>query len=153
MMRIRTAKRNDIPLLETMYRTEIEDHVERAQQFANDLVLRYNTLLAIENNVICGTVSWESRGGLDDGVVEMIGLGVTTNFRRQGVGTQLVQAMIEEATRYYRARKYQLRVILLFMEQDNEIARNFYTVNKFKEVASIGALYPSGDASIWVQHL
>lgn len=152
-MRIRTAKRDDIPSLETMYRTEIEDHAERAQQFANDLVLRYNTLLAIENNVICGTVSWESRGGLDDGVVELIGLGVNAGFKRQGVGTQLVQAMIEEATQYYRAHEYQLRVILLFMEHDNEIARKFYTVNKFKEVASIESLYPSGDASIWTRHL
>jgi ribosomal protein S18 acetylase RimI-like enzyme len=152
-MRIRTAERDDIPSLETMYRTEIENHAERAQQFADDLVLRYNTLLAIENSVICGTVSWESRGGLDDGVVELIGLGVNANLRRQGVGTQLVQAMIEEATQYYKTRGYQLHVILLFMEHENEIARKFYTVNKFIEVASIESLYPSGDASIWTRHL
>ncbi|NHI89903.1 MAG: N-acetyltransferase [Candidatus Thorarchaeota archaeon] len=152
-MRIRTAKRADIPSLETMYRTEIENHAERAQQFANDLVLRYNTLLAVENNVICGTASWEARGGLDDGVVEMIGLGVTADFRRQGVGKQLVQAMIDEATQYYKTQGYQLRVILLFMEHNNEIARKFYIANKFKEVASIESLYPSSDASIWTKHL
>lgn len=153
MTEIRPASAVDIPSLESMYRTEIENHTERAQQFASDLVLRYKTLLATEDNVICGTATWEPRGGLDDGVVELIGLGVNANFRRQGIGTQLVQAMIDEATRFYSTRGYPLRVILVFMEHDNEIARKFYTTNKFKEVASIESLYPDDDASIWTRHL
>ena len=153
MTEIRPASAVDIPSLESMYRTEIENHTERAQQFASDLVLRYKTLLATEDNVICGTVTWEPRGGLDDGVVELIGLGVNAKSRQQGVGTQLVQAMIDEATRFYSTRGYPLRVILVFMEHDNEIARKFYTTNKFKEVASIESLYPDDDASIWTRHL
>jgi ribosomal protein S18 acetylase RimI-like enzyme len=152
MTEIRLAAADDIPSLEKMYRTEIESHIERAQQFAKDLVLRYKTLLATEDNVICGTVTWEPRGGLDDGVAELISLGVNANFRRQGIGTQLVQAMIKEVTRFYSTRGYPLRVILVFMEHDNEIARKFYTANKFKEVASIEALYPDDDASIWTRH-
>ena len=153
MIEIRTATSSDLPLLEKMYRKEIEDHLERAQKFAEDLVLRYETLLAIDDNAVCGTVTWEPRGGLDDGVAEMIGLGVTEGFKRQGIASKLVDAMIEEATQFFSAKNYSLRVILLFMEKTNETARKFYSVNRFKEVATIPSLYPSDDASIWTRHL
>jgi ribosomal protein S18 acetylase RimI-like enzyme len=153
MIDIRTATSADISLLENMYRKEIEDHVERSQKFAEDLVLRYKTLLAIKDEVVCGTVTWEVRGGLDDGVVEMIGLGVNEAFKRQGIATRLVDAMIQDAKQFYSSYGYSLRVVLLFMEHSNETARKFYSVNKFKEVASIPSLYPQGDASIWIRHL
>ena len=153
MIDIRTATSADIPLLESMYRKEIEDHIERAQRFAEDLVLKYKTLLAIKDNVVCGTVVWEPRGGLDDGVVEMIGLGVNEGFKRQGVATRLVDTMIEEASQFFSVKGYSLRVVLLFMEKTNETARKFYSANRFKEVAAIPSLYPSGDASIWTHHL
>ncbi len=153
MIEIRTATPSDLPLLENMYRKEIEDHLERARRFAEDLVLRYKTLLAIDDNAVCGTVTWEPRGGLDDGVVEMIGLGVTEGFKRQGIATRLVDAMIEEATQFFSTKDYSLRVILLFMERANETARKFYSTNKFKEVSTIPSLYPQDDASIWTRHL
>lgn len=153
MIDIRTATSADIPLLENMYRKEIEDHAERSQKFAEDLVLRYKTLLAIKDEAVCGTVTWEVRGGLDDGVVEMIGLGVNKTFKRQGIATSLVDAMIKDAKQFYSSSGYSLRVVLLFMEYSNETARKFYSANKFKEVASIPSLYPMDDASIWIRHL
>lgn len=153
MISIRTATSADIPLLEDMYRKEIEDHAERSQKFAEDLVLRYKTLLAIKDEVLCGTVTWEPRGGLDDGVVEMIGLGVNDAFKRQGIATKLVNEMVEEATQFYATKGYSLRVVLLFMERANDTARKFYSANRFKEVAVVESLYPYDDASIWTRHL
>ncbi len=153
MIDIRTATSIDIPLLERMYRNEIEDHEERARTFAQDLVLRFKTLLAIKDDSVCGTVTWEPRGGLDDGVVELVGLGVNEGFKRQGIATKLVEAMMEEASQFFSTEGYSLRVVLLFMERTNETARKFYSANRFKEVAAIPSLYPSDDASIWTRHL
>jgi ribosomal protein S18 acetylase RimI-like enzyme len=153
MINIRAATSTDIPLLENMYRNEVEDHAERAQRFAEELVLRYKTLLAIKDNSVCGTITWEPRGGLDDGVVELVGLGVNEGFKRQGIATKLVDAMIEEASLFYSTNNYPLRVILLFMERMNETARKFYSASRFKEVAAIPSLYPGDDASIWTRHL
>ena len=153
MTDIRAATSSDIPLLEKMYRNEIEDHAGRAQQFAEDLVLRYKTLLAIKDDSVCGTVTWESRGGLDDGVVELVGLGVNEGFRRKGIASRLVDAMIEEAAHFFSTKDYSLRVIILFMERTNETARKFYSANRFKEVTTIPSLYPQDDASIWTRHL
>jgi len=153
MIDFRTATSADIPLLENMYRMEIEDHAERAQSFAKKLVLRYNTLIAIKKKAVCGTISWEPKGGLDDGVVEMTALGVSEGFKRQGIATRLIEVMIENASQFFSNKGYSLRVILLFMERMNETARKFYSANRFKEVATIPSLYPHDDASIWIRYL
>jgi ribosomal protein S18 acetylase RimI-like enzyme len=153
MIDIKPATPDDIPLIEKMYRTEIEDHAERAHRFAEDLVLRYKTLLAVKENIVCGTVTWEPRGGLDDGVVELIGLGVNEGFKRQGIAMKLVDDMIEAASQFFSSNGYSLRVILIFMERANETARKFYSASRFKEVATIPSLYPRDDASIWTRHL
>jgi len=152
MIAIRNATSKDIPLLERMYLQEIENHSERAQRFATELVHRYNTLLAITDEAVCGTISWEPRGGLDDGVVEIAALGVSEGFRRHGVATRLVDAADQDASQFFASKGYTVRVILLFMERTNETARKFYSANRFKEVATIPSLYPNDDASIWTRH-
>ena len=153
MTDFKSATSADIPLLEKMYRTEVENHAERARTFAEDLCFRYKTILALEDNELCGTATWEPRGGFDDGVIEMIGLGVNEDYRRKGIATKLVNIMIDEASKFYSEQGYNLRVILLFMEKGNETARKFYSANRFKEVANLPSLYPSDDASIWTRHL
>ncbi|MHA2222992.1 MAG: N-acetyltransferase family protein [Candidatus Thorarchaeota archaeon] len=153
MINIRPTTSDDIPLIEAMYRKEIEDHVSRARKFAEDLVQRYKTLLAIQDDTIYGTVTWERRGGLDDGVAEIIGLGVNERFKRQGIATRLVDVMIDDANKFFEGEGYSLRVIVLFMERTNEIARKFYSAIKFKEVGTVPSLYPQDDASIWTRHL
>jgi len=153
MITIRTATSSDISVLEKLYKQEVEDHSERAKKFAKDLVLRYKTLLAFKDDLLCGTISWEPRGGLDDGIAEIIGLGVNEGFKRQGIATRLVNSMIERADQFYSSNGYEIRVIIVFMERTNEIAREFYLANKFKEVGLVPSLYPHDDASIWTRHL
>jgi ribosomal protein S18 acetylase RimI-like enzyme len=153
MTEFKSATSAEIPLLENMYRKEVEDHDERARKFAEDLCIRYKTIIALEDKEVRGTASWEPRGGHDDGVVEMIGLGVNEHSRRRGIATKLVDIMIDEASKFYSEQGYNLRVIILFMEKGNETARKFYSANRFKEVANIPSLYPSDDASIWIRHL
>ncbi|MFW9975793.1 MAG: GNAT family N-acetyltransferase [Candidatus Thorarchaeota archaeon] len=153
MTSIRKAKSSDILLLENLYRQEVEDHSERAKKFAEDMVLKYRTLLAIKDDFVYGTIAWEPRGGLNDGVAEIIGLGVNEQFKRKGIATKLVDAVIEDATEFFLSNGYSLRVILLFMESRNETARKFYLTNRFKEVGNVPSLYPHDDASIWTRHL
>ena len=152
MLDIREATPEDKLHLKQMYLVEIENHEERATAFANELIHRVRTLLAFSHGILCGTVSWDIRGGLDDGVVEMTSIGVNESHRREGIASKLILHMIEDATNHFAEEGYNLRVIILFMERKNEIARKFYSSLGFKEDAVIEALYPTGDGSIWTRH-
>ena len=151
MIEIRQATDVDREVLRTMYLSEVENHVERASSFAEQLINRFKTMLALQNNQLCGTLTWDTRGGYDDGVVELVGLGVNKNYQRKGIATKLVEKMIQEASLFYSEQGYTLRVIILFMERQNENARKFYSQTGFIEVARIPRLYPHDDGVIWTR--
>jgi len=148
---IRRATKEDHALLKAMYFSDIEPHEERAESFAHDLLTEMNTNLCMDGNVICGTVSWAIRGGMDDGVIEIIGLGVKDSYQRKGIATALINHTLKEAQEMFRSKEYYLRRAFLFMEFSNESARQFYRMMDFKEVANIPEFYPSDGASIFVK--
>ncbi|MFX0044258.1 MAG: GNAT family N-acetyltransferase [Candidatus Hermodarchaeota archaeon] len=152
MRTVREATESDRELLVRLFVSEVEDDAKLAGDFADDL-LRFRTILCLEDEEVIATVSWDIRGGLDDGVIELIGLGVNPQYRRQGVAKELVQTLIQAASGHYSSRGHQLRVIYLFMEKENDLGRSFYRTMGFKEVAMVPELYPHDDASIWTCHL
>jgi ribosomal protein S18 acetylase RimI-like enzyme len=152
MRKVRKATGADRQLLVNLFLSEVEDNSELAEAFASDL-LRFQTILSFDDGNIIGTVSWDVRGGLDDGVVELIGLGVNPQYRRQGVAKELVQTLIHDVSKHYSEQDHKLRVIYLFMEKENAEGRAFYNSIGFKEVADVPELYPHDDASIWTLHL
>ncbi|TFG14860.1 N-acetyltransferase [Candidatus Thorarchaeota archaeon] len=153
MIEYRTALIDDKPLLIKMYLEEIEDNVERAARFADDLIEHTRTILSTDGEQICGTVSWETRGGLEDGIAEIVSLGVSEEYRRQGIATKLVEILTNQAIEYFSEHGHALRVIFLFMERTNETARNFYKGIGFSEGAEIAGFYPDDHAVIWIKHL
>jgi ribosomal protein S18 acetylase RimI-like enzyme len=90
---------------------------------------------------------------LEDGVIELVGLGTSPNFKRQGIARELVLSLENEARKYFSKAGYKLRVIYLFMDKSNNIAELFYNHMGFRKVSEIPSLYPNGDAVIWVKHL
>jgi len=153
MIEIKKAKGTDKNLLEDMYLNEVEHHAERARKFADDLIDHFETMLALQDNQLCGTLTWDTRGGYDDGVVEIIGLGVNEEYKRHGVATKLLDYFIQEVSKFYSEKGYSLRVILVFMESANEVARKSYSHLGFDEVARIPNLYPGDDGVIWTKHI
>jgi ribosomal protein S18 acetylase RimI-like enzyme len=153
MIEYRTAIVDDKPFLIKMYREEIEDNLERANRFAEDLIEHSRTVISVDDQQICGTVSWEARGGLEDGIVEIVSLGVSEKYRRQGIATRLVGIMSNQAIEYFFEHGCALRVIFLFMERTNETATSFYRGIGFSEAAEVSDFYPGDDAVIWIKHL
>lgn len=153
MREFRNADEADRKRLIDLFLSEVEDNRPEAERFASDLLDHLKTILCIIDDKLVGTVSWDIRGGLDDGVIELIGLGVNHRYRRQGVATGLLNKLIETATAYYRQESENLRVIYLFMERSNDGARLFYRKSGFIEVAKIPELYPEDDAAVWTKHL
>ena len=153
MQEIRKATQTDRNLLEKMYLNDIENHQERAKAFADDLILKFKTILGFVDSNLVGSLSWDTRGGLDDGVVEIAGLGVNPVFRRKGVASALLQALVKDAAGFYEENGYCLRVLYLFMEYGNAGGRLFYRSLGFEEVAKLPSLYPQDDGVIWMRCL
>jgi ribosomal protein S18 acetylase RimI-like enzyme len=149
---IRNAQGEDKKALINLYLNDVEYNLERAEKFAMDLIYRLKTILCLVNDEVIGTVSWDTRGGLNDGVIEMIGLGVSPKYQRQGLAKLLVIALINEVKNYYKEAGYKLRVIYLFMERNNEVGRHFYKALGFREVCQVPELYPQDDATIWIKY-
>ncbi len=153
MREIRVASESDRNLLVDLYLADVSQDRRQAEQFASDLLNHLRTILCIDDGKLVGTISWDIRGGLDDGVIELIGLGVSPEYRRMGIAGNLVDAVIETAKIHYTKERAKLRIVYLFMEKSNEGARYFYETLGFKEVAVIPALYPHDDAAVWTRHL
>ncbi|MFW9848818.1 MAG: GNAT family N-acetyltransferase, partial [Candidatus Thorarchaeota archaeon] len=97
-------------------------------------------------------ISWDVRGGLNDGVGEITALGVNQAHRRQGIARLLVDEVIKDANQVFGSLDGKLRVLFLFMKGSNETARLFYNSLGFNEVASIPSFYPNESASIFIRY-
>jgi ribosomal protein S18 acetylase RimI-like enzyme len=150
MQKLRIATEDDIGRIVDMYIEDVEDNRVRAKEFAKDLVQRFHTILCLDGEELCGTISWETRGGLDDGVAEVVGMGVRPIYRRKGIGTKLIGETIKQLRASFLAAGSRLRILYLFMEKSNEIAREFYQRLGFVEAAAISGMYPHEDAAIFV---
>ena len=149
---IRNATEKDMDIVVKMYLDEVENHQQRAQQFAKDLIYRFKTIICLYDKKICGTITWDTRGGLDDGVIELVGLGTSSNFKRQGIARELVLSLENEARKYFSKAGYKLRVIYLFMEKSNNIGALFYNHMGFRKVSDISSLYPHDDAVMLIKY-
>ena len=136
-----------------MYIHDIEDNQNSARKFADDLIQRFKTILCIANDEIIGTISWEVRGGLEDGIVELVAMGVKSIHRRRGIGLNLFTKMLDSAKALFSESHLKLRIVYLFMEYQNQTARKFYESLGFTEDSRLSKFYPSDDASIWILRL
>ncbi|MBD3193507.1 MAG: GNAT family N-acetyltransferase [Candidatus Lokiarchaeota archaeon] len=150
---IRNAKEADFDLIVEMYIRDVEDHIERARRFARDLLNDMNTALYIIDKEIIGSISWKAKGGLNDGVVELVSIGVSSNYQKKGIGTKLLRFMINKAQDNFSEQGYILRIVFLFMEENNETARKFYLASEFNEVCVLSSFYPHENAAIFIKYL
>ena len=148
---IREAIETDRASLVQMYLQDVEKDEKRAGAFADNLLNRMNTIVCIQDSRVIGSLSWDIRGGVEDGVIELVGMGVTQEHRRRGIGRALVEAMRETATERFAAGGQHFRFIYLFMERGNQMARRFYRSVGFMEVCMIPSMYPHDDACMWTQ--
>jgi len=149
---IRNVSEQDMEFLIKMYLNDVENNQERAVQFSKDLIYRFNTIICISGEEILGCITWDTRGGLNDGVVEIVTLGINPKFQRQGIARELLLKLISQAKIYFSEARYKLRVLYLFMERNNKVARKFYEFMGFREISLIPAFYPHDDATIWIKY-
>jgi hypothetical protein len=83
MFVMKKATEEDRVILENMYGREVENNTERVEAFAGNPIDSFNTIVALKDGKLCETLTWSTRGRYDNGVVELITLGVSKKFQRQ----------------------------------------------------------------------
>jgi len=149
---IRNATVKDMDIIVKIYLDEVENNQQRAQKFAKDLIYRFKTNICVSDKNVLGTISWDTRGGLDDGIIELVALGTHSDFQRQGVMRELVLSIENEARKYFSKAGHKLRVIYLFMEKSNNIGELFYNHMGFRKVSEIPLFLPKEDAVMWIKY-
>jgi len=74
---IREAIETDRASLVQMYLHNVEKDEKRAGAFADALLNRMNTIICVQESHVIGSLSWDIRGGVEDGVIELVSMGVT----------------------------------------------------------------------------
>ena len=77
MFEIREAIETDRASLVQMYLHNVEKDEKRAGAFADALLNRMNTIICVQESHVIGSLSWDIRGGVEDGVIELVSMGVT----------------------------------------------------------------------------
>jgi ribosomal protein S18 acetylase RimI-like enzyme len=149
---IKIIDTEDEVLLKEMYLRDVEKDHDKASRFAHDLTYKLKTIVCTHKNQVIGTISYDIRGGVEDGVVELTALGITPAYQRRGIGRELTLSLIREAKALFTKFGYKLRVIYLFMEKNNEVGRRFYRSLGFREVFTIPSFLPNDDAVLWIKY-
>ena len=149
---IKIIEREDELLLKEMYLRDVEKDHDKASRFAHDLTYKLKTIACIHKKLVIGTISYDIRGGVEDGVIELTALGVSPSFHRRGIGRELILSLIREAKALFTKFGYKLRVIYLFMERNNEVGRKFYRSLGFRELFTIPSFLPHDDAVLWIKY-
>jgi ribosomal protein S18 acetylase RimI-like enzyme len=110
------------------------------------------TVALSQNNRAVATARWHVAPDAPDGVVQLLDFTVVPVRRRQGLGKQLLAALVEQCHAYHRARQVPLRRVWISLRQKQHvIARAFFMSQGFTHIATIKDLLKDEDALIYIR--
>tara|TARA_A100000164_G_scaffold327897_1_gene314582 strand:+ start:39 stop:521 length:483 start_codon:yes stop_codon:yes gene_type:complete len=125
---IRKAKLEDVNqianVLLDFYNMENVDEARNA--FLTEVSKDYKYILAIENGMIIGLVTWLIHGLPKHGLFELDRICVLSKSRGKGVGKILVNSLIDNARKWYKKNNSEIRKLYLLTHEDNILAQVFY---------------------------
>ena len=125
---IRKAKLEDVNqianVLLDFYNMENVDEARNA--FLTEVSKDYKYILAIENGMIVGLVTWVIHGLPKHGLFELDRICILSQSRGKGVGKILVNSLIDKAKEWYKKNNSEIRKLYLLTHEDNISAQAFY---------------------------
>ena len=88
------------------------------------------------------------------GIAEITGFGIAEEEnRRKGYGSQMLEAAVQDVRAFMQQRGITPRLIYLFTNERNGVARSFYEARGFAYVAGIPGFYENDIACLYVRRL
>lgn len=127
-MRIRQATPRDAKgiahVLVNSY--NIKNKKEGMETFRSEIKKGHRYVVALENKKIIGMVTWLPHGLPKHMLAELDRIAVLPEYRGKGISKDLKEAMVANASAWFKSKGSKLRKLYLLTHEDNERARKFY---------------------------
>ena len=104
----------------------MKDANEAAEAFVSQMEKDFHYIVAIQDDVIIGLVTWLSHGLPKHGLFELDRICLLSETRGKGVGRDLVNELIIDADKWYKSNGESIRKLYLLTHEDNSDAHAFY---------------------------
>ncbi|HEC39056.1 hypothetical protein LCGC14_0515530 [marine sediment metagenome] len=125
------------------------NHKEIMNNRANCFLSHNNTIIAKDGNRIIGKLLWYLKEDPNFGVVEFEELYVFEEYRRKGIGSELLRTSITAVQDHFKNLGIEPRRIFLFVDENNKIARKLYEKFGFEYITKLGHLHSESENDLF----
>ncbi|MBI4859886.1 MAG: GNAT family N-acetyltransferase, partial [Candidatus Riflebacteria bacterium] len=136
-MDVRLATARDAGHLIAAYMKHVNPSRREGDRFARLHLTFERCLLAEQEGMVLGGLTWGLRDDPRSGLAQLTGLLVNERVRRKGLGTLLVLLAIEDMHAFFAGRGCRLRRVFLTADQQNLPVRRMWEKLGFGAVAQL----------------
>ena len=122
----------------------MKDLNEAINAFLSELDKDFHYIVAIEQDKIIGLVTWVMHGLPKHGLFELDRICILSESRGKGVGSKLVNKLVDDAKDWYKKKGGCIRKLYLLTHEDNFNAHLFYEKIGFKHESTLESHYYKG---------
>ena len=122
----------------------MKDLNEAINAFLSELDKDFHYIVAIEQDKIIGLVTWLMHGLPKHGLFELDRICILSESRGKGVGSKLVNKLVDDAKDWYKKKGGCIRKLYLLTHEDNLNAHLFYEKIGFKHESTLESHYYKG---------
>ena len=104
----------------------MKDANEASEAFISEMEKDFHYIVALQDDVIIGLVTWLSHGLPRHGLFELDRICLLSGARGKGVGKGLISELIKDADKWYKSMGESIRKLYLLTHEDNLDAHIFY---------------------------
>ena len=104
----------------------MKDANEASEAFISEMEKDFHYIVALQDDVIIGLVTWLPHGLPKHGLFELDRICLLSEARGKGVGKDLINELITDADKWYKSMGENIRKLYLLTHEDNVDAHIFY---------------------------
>ena len=104
----------------------MKDANEASEVFISEMEKDFHYIVALQDDVIIGLVTWLPHGLPKHGLFELDRICLLSEARGKGAGKDLINELITDADKWYKSMGENIRKLYLLTHEDNVDAHIFY---------------------------
>ena len=104
----------------------MKDYKEASEAFKSEIEKDFNYIVAVQDDIIVGLVTWLPHGLPKHGLFELDRICLLSESRGKGVGRSLIDELIKDSGKWYKSMGENIRKLYLLTHENNVDAHSFY---------------------------